>query len=103
MNCPIGYGLGACPACIYSKEFFCDYLFVIGQPGETGKPKVRSLLGERRVNYTWVCGICGRFIEGKSNTIHLAIGSHILAEYNQGKRKHPYSSQADNDTGKKHI
>jgi len=37
MNCPIGYGLGACPVCCYNKNP-CDYPFVIGQPGQNGKP-----------------------------------------------------------------
>ena len=38
MNCPLGYGLGACPSCCFSKEVLCDYPFVIGQPGQNGKP-----------------------------------------------------------------
>lgn len=62
---------------------------------------MRSALGQARPDYTWICGICKRTIEGKSNTIHLAIGSHIRSEYRKGLRKEPYSSRQDNDHGRK--
>ncbi|KKL94462.1 hypothetical protein LCGC14_1864480 [marine sediment metagenome] len=55
------------------------------------KMKNRSALGEHRPDYVFVCGICGRVIKGKSNTVHLGIGSHLAMEYRQGKRDGPYS------------
>ena len=57
--------------------------------------KQRSFLGEHRVDYTFTCGVCGKEIRGKCNTVHLGIGSHIKAEYAKGLRKFPYSIPAD--------
>jgi hypothetical protein len=60
----------------------------------------RSSLGEHRPDYEWVCGICGKQIIGKANTIHLAIGSHIDSEWRKGIRKTRYSIH--NDSGHKY-
>jgi hypothetical protein len=63
--------------------------------------KQRSQLRESRPSYLWECGICGKEINGKSNTIHLAILSHIRAEYKKGKRNVPYSRKEHGDSGRK--
>jgi len=57
--------------------------------------KQRSLLGEHRVDYTFTCGICGKVIHGKCNTVHLGIQSHVKAEYRKGLRLEPYSLPSD--------
>jgi len=57
--------------------------------------KERSLLGEHRAYYTFTCGICGKVIEGRCNTVHLGIRSHIIAEFKRGLRKEPYSLPCD--------
>ena len=54
--------------------------------------KNRTALGNHRPNYTFICGVCGREIKGKSNTIHLGIRSHIRAEFKNGLRDEPYTS-----------
>lgn len=56
--------------------------------------KNRSALGEHRPDYTFICGVCGRKIRGKSNTVHLGIGKHIKMEYEKGLRDEPDTSPA---------
>ena len=57
--------------------------------------KQRSFLGEHRPDYTWTCGVCDQIIQGKSNTIHLGIFSHIRKEFKDGKRDKPFSNRTD--------
>ncbi len=65
---------------------------------------MRSQLGEHRPDYTFTCGICGKEIHGKINTIHLGIGRHIRAEYRKGLRREPYSSPREyGDKSRKFI
>ncbi len=63
----------------------------------------RSSLGEHRPDYTFICGICGKTIQGKSNTIHLAIKSHLKAEFKLGKRVAPFTSSKYGDKCRKFI
>jgi len=64
----------------------------------------RSQLGEHRPDYTFTCGICGKEIRGKSNTIHLGVRSHVISEFKQGKRKEPYTSPREyGDGGRKFV
>jgi len=66
--------------------------------------KYRSSLGEHRPDYTFTCGICGKVIEGKSNTIHLGIRSHVVSEYQKGLRLEPFTSPRKyGDAGRKFI
>jgi hypothetical protein len=44
-------------------------------------------LQAHRMATEWSCDICKRKIEGKRNTIHLAIISHVRAEHRKGLRK----------------
>ena len=68
------------------------------------KYKLRSPLGRHRPDYTFVCGICGHKIMGKSNTIHLGIGKHIEMEYRQGLRQESNTSPRKyGDIGRKMI
>jgi len=68
------------------------------------KIKTRSNLGEHRPDYTFTCGVCGKVIKGKSNTIHLGIRSHIIVEYQNGLRIEPYTSPREyNDMGRKFV
>jgi len=53
--------------------------------------KNRSKLGENRVDDKWTCEVCGKVINGKRNTLHLGVISHINAEWRQGKRDKPYN------------
>ena len=55
----------------------------------------RSFLGEHRPSYKFTCGVCGKVIDGRSNTVHLAISSHIRAEYRKGLRSEPFTNRRD--------
>lgn len=44
-------------------------------------------LQAHRMDTKWICKICGRKIEGKRNTVHLGIISHVRAEHRHGLRK----------------
>ena len=44
-------------------------------------------LQAHRADTKWVCDVCGKVIEGKRNTIHLAVISHVRAEHRKGLRK----------------
>ena len=64
----------------------------------------RSRLGEHRPDYTFICGVCGREIKGKSNTVHLGISRHIDKEYREGKRDEPFvSPRKYNDRSRKFV
>jgi len=43
-------------------------------------------LQENRVDDKWICKICGLEINGKRNTIHLAVISHLKSEERKGLR-----------------
>ena len=60
-------------------------------------PWRRLVLQEARPRHWWICGVCGLVIQGRANTIHLAIRSHMTKEYNQGKRSEPNHVKGDTD------
>ncbi len=45
-----------------------------------------ALLQENRPNHWWRCGVCGKGIQGKANTILLGILSHCRPEKAAGLR-----------------
>lgn len=61
----------------------------------------RSSLGQSRPLYRFTCGVCGKVIEGRSNTVHLGIFSHIRAEFKRGERPAPYTHSQLGDLGQK--
>lgn len=61
-----------------------------------------STLQQNRPIYIFTCGVCGREIWGKSNTVHLGVRSHVAMEYRQGKRLKPHASPREHgDKGRK--
>ncbi len=44
-------------------------------------------LQAHRMSTEWTCDVCGMCIQGKRNTIHLAVISHVKSEHRKGLRK----------------
>lgn len=45
---------------------------------------------ENRPSSFFLCAVCGKLIQGKANTIHLAIQSHLKSEIRKGLRMNRY-------------